>query len=382
MQFITTGNRIMTENFSVGLFYTITFLNGNILACSCNGIGENFVSFLCTEPIMQFILDISTAETIDTIELYGGGAGTMNYNELENKPSINGEPLVGNLTTTDLHIRAVPAIDTTDNNKVLTASYNGGVTSYSWQTVETGTTNYNDLTNKPEINGHVLSGNQLPSQLGLATSSQGALADTAVQPATLASYQPLIDSSHKLDPALIATDTNNRFATDTQLNQIETNKTNISSVCDYGGKNIFEPTITSGTYYGLTVTVNADNTITINNSTALEESKYIVLGTATPKQAGTYTFDGTPSGITTETGGYMRIEQGSSGVSQVLTPVDIDLNNTQAFNVYLRVLAGKTYDNVTLKPLLCLKSLYQASSTYEPYAPSNRELYEMIKALQ
>lgn len=228
MQFITTGNRIMTENFTVGLFYTITFLNGNILACSCNGIGDNFVSFLCVEPTMQFILDLSTAETVDTIELYGGGAGTMNYNELNNKPTINGETLVGNLTTTDLHIRAVPAIDTTDNNKVLTASYVGGVTSYSWQTVSSGTTNYNDLTNKPEINGHVLSGNQLSSQLGLATSSQGALADTAVQPATLASYQPLIDSSHKLDPALIATDTNNRFATDTQLNQIATNTTNIS----------------------------------------------------------------------------------------------------------------------------------------------------------
>ena len=228
MQFITTGNRIITENFTVGLFYTITFLNGNILACSCNGIGDNFVSFLCVEPTMQFILDLSTAETVDTIELYGGGAGTMNYNELENKPTINGETLVGNLTTTDLHIRAVPPIDTTDNNKVLTASYAGGVTSYSWQTIPTGTTNYNDLTNKPEINGHVLSGNQLSSQLGLASAAQGALADTAVQPATLASYQPLIDNSHKLDPALIATDTNNRFATDTQLNQITTNQNNIS----------------------------------------------------------------------------------------------------------------------------------------------------------
>lgn len=229
MQFITTGNRIMTENFTVGLFYTITFLNGNILACSCNGIGDNFVSFLCTEPTMQFILELSTAETVDTIELYGGGAGTMNYNELENKPSINGETLVGNLTTTDLHIRAVPPIDTTDNNKVLTASYAGGVTSYSWQTIPTETTNYNDLTNKPEINGHVLSGNQLSSQLGLASAAQGALADTAVQPATLASYQPLIDNSHKLSSDLVDDSGHtNKFATQTQLDQIETNKNNIS----------------------------------------------------------------------------------------------------------------------------------------------------------
>lgn len=262
MQFITSGNRIMTENFTVGLFYTITFLNGNILACSCNGIGDNFVSFLCVEPTMQFILDLSTAETVDTIELYGGGAGTMNYNELDNKPSINGETLVGNLTTTDLHIRAVPTIDTTDNNKVLTASYVGGVTSYSWQTVSTGTTNYQDLTNKPEINGHVLSGNQLSSQLGLASAAQGALADTAVQPAALASYQPLIDNSNKLDPALVATDTNNRFATDTQLNQITTNQNNILSIesiyAQYAikqGKNLINSGSGSGTRW-IDISVN------------------------------------------------------------------------------------------------------------------------------
>lgn len=168
MQFITTGNRIMTENFTVGLFYTITFNNENILACACNGVGDNFVSFLCVEPYMQFILDLSTAETIDTIELYGGGAGTMNYNE---------------------------------------------------------------LTNKPEINGHVLSGNQLPSQLGLATAAQGELANTAVQPADLASYQTLIDSDHKL-PSDLIDDTlqTNKFATQSQLDQIATNAANISSL--------------------------------------------------------------------------------------------------------------------------------------------------------
>lgn len=34
-----------------------------------------------------------------------------------------------------------------------------------------GTTNYNSLTNKPQINGHTLSGNQTAAQLGLAASS-------------------------------------------------------------------------------------------------------------------------------------------------------------------------------------------------------------------
>ena len=45
-----------------------------------------------------------------------------------------------------------------------------------------GTDNYNELLNKPQINGTTLSGNKSSSDLGLATSAQGALADTALQP--------------------------------------------------------------------------------------------------------------------------------------------------------------------------------------------------------
>ena len=38
------------------------------------------------------------------IEVSGGGEGTSNYNDLTNKPSINNVPLVGNLRTVDLKL--------------------------------------------------------------------------------------------------------------------------------------------------------------------------------------------------------------------------------------------------------------------------------------
>lgn len=77
--------------------------------------------------------------------------GTSDYSQLSNKPSINNVTLSGNKTTSDLGIAEVPSIGSSDDGKVLTASYVGGTTSYSWQTasgggsglqVETDGTNY------------------------------------------------------------------------------------------------------------------------------------------------------------------------------------------------------------------------------------------------
>lgn len=365
MQFITTGNRIAVENFVLGDLYTITFTSGRYINSACIGIGENFVSFQRNEPELLFTLNMETAELVISIDLYAGGTGTNNYNELSNKPQIGGVELVGNKSLSDLGIQA-------------------------------------EITEESPLSSSLVSGlgsAAAADSSDFATAAQGALAETAIQSAgtgltkdgttlnhsnsvtaqTSASFSSItFDAQGHITGSTAATTAQlnaiNSGITSTDVAQIETNKTNILSVADYGAKNIFNPTITSGTYYGLDITVNADKTITINNTTPLSESKYIILGTAIPTLAGTYTFDGTPSGITVDTGGYMRIEQGSAGVSQILTPVDITLNTSQTYTVFLRILAGKTYSNVTLKPLLCLKSLYEASPTYQPYAMSNAEL--------
>lgn len=60
-------------------------------------------------------------------DLEGGSGGTTDYNNLDNKPSINGVTLVGNKTTEDLGIE--------------------------------GVTDYDELENKPTINGVELEGN-------------------------------------------------------------------------------------------------------------------------------------------------------------------------------------------------------------------------------
>ena len=175
MEFITTGNRIAVENFTLGDLYTITFESGIYINSACIGIGENFVSFQRNEPELLFTLTMETAELVRSLDYYAGGTGTYNYTDLTNKPQINSVELVGNKSLSDLGIQA---------------------TISDLDTIRSG----------------------------------AAAGATAVQPAALDDYQAKIDSSNKLDADLVDdTTATHKFATAEQLAQIGTNENNILS---------------------------------------------------------------------------------------------------------------------------------------------------------
>lgn len=137
-------------------------------------------------------------------DICGGGGGTSDYSQLTNKPSINSVTLSGNKTSADLGLQDAIQIDTmptasaTYVGKIVqfigttTASYthgyyyecinNGGT--YSWTQLNVqpssggGTSDYTDLTNKPQINGVTLTGNKSTSDLGITASEVGAIPST------------------------------------------------------------------------------------------------------------------------------------------------------------------------------------------------------------
>lgn len=130
-----------------------------------------------------------------------GGGGTSNYNQLTNKPSINGVTLTGNKTTSDLGIDKtavglgnVPNVSTNDQTPTFTeASTRNNIASGEKLSVIFGkiqkffndlktvafSGSYTDLSNKPQVNGVELSGNKTASQLGMANSNtfQGTIAE-------------------------------------------------------------------------------------------------------------------------------------------------------------------------------------------------------------
>lgn len=196
MIFVKDGQRIATENFVSGKVYNILFKNDVNTNMMCTSIGSDCVIFQGQAPLGLFTLTIQNADTVDTIE--EAQAGTTNYNNLINKPSINSVDLIGNKTSAELLIREVPTITSSDYDKVLTANNDG---TYNWQSIPQGTMDYTDLTNKPQINSVELSGNKSLSDLGI----QAAL------------------SSSQLDAV-------NSGITSEDVTQIGTNENNISTL--------------------------------------------------------------------------------------------------------------------------------------------------------
>ncbi len=217
MQFVVPGQRIATENFTTGKLYSILFKTDTQVNLMCISIGADCVVFQGEVPFNLFTLTMQNADTIDSIE--PTQLGTNNYNNLINKPQINGVDLIGNKTTAALGIRDVPAAIEADNGKVLTADSLG---SYSWQPLPEGTTDYTDLSNKPQINNVTLIGNISLSDIGAAAAAD--LEDYATNASLvsgLASKQDLLTTTQMTAV--------NSGITSTDVAQIETNKNNILS---------------------------------------------------------------------------------------------------------------------------------------------------------
>ena len=168
-------------------------------------------------------------------------------------------------------------------------------------------------------------------------------------------------------------DAMNSTATQAKIAQIQTNKNNILYNTMYGVKNLLN--IPDGTYTvtGLTVVAtNGELTFTSTNATA----HAIVVGTFNLK-AGTYVLSDRAGG---GKGFDIRLLVDGENVTLTVKTATFTLSEDKIAEI--RVYSYATISNQTIKPMLCLKSLYDADTSYQPYAPSNAELYAMIQALQ
>lgn len=150
---------------------------------------------------------------------------------------------------------------------------------------------------------------------------------------------------------------------------------------DGGAKNIFKNTAVSKTYHGVTFTVNEDGTVTLSG-TAVSVVGVLEIGTVTPP-AGSYIVSGCPAGGSwaPSTNKY-RIRVAKNGVwlgDETGTGYTVAVNGSDVINLQINSGVGVDTAGLVFKPMICTAADYAISPAFVPYAPTNRELYNMIR---
>jgi hypothetical protein len=210
----------------------------------------------------------------------------------------------------------------------------------------------------------------------------------------IAAKQDTIDSSHKLSSDLVD-DTNNthKFATAAQLRQIGTSKNNISLLAiKGGGYNFAKIGTNSYTGYGLTLTVD-NGVVTVSGTATGNFSLYLSgaitdeltadskLSSQLPTQIA---FTGAPDTETINRMIFSLYNDSTWVYSGSTKDLYHDLSGKTYNNwlIYIPIVSGKVY-NGTWRPMIIDKTVYDNGFTdFQPYAPSNAELYAMIQELQ
>lgn len=162
----------------------------------------------------------------------------------------------------------------------------------------------------------------------------------------------------------------------------------VTYAIDTGVKNIFETTATDYSTRNCDFTVNSDGSFGVHTTAATDAaSNTFMIGAFTPKETAQYVI--TTGLSSAATGGdssstfclQMRTGDGSAQgsivarIAQTWTGT-LEANTTYHLRFYFA--SGQTISEVC-QPMV--KKAIIKSTTWEPYAPTNRELYEMILAL-
>lgn len=218
----------------------------------------------------------------------GGGGGVTDYDDLTNRPKVNGTTLSEDKTGTQLGLQ----------NIVLSSALSiGGQTvtevEEALQALNEkigGTDDYLDLQNKPKVNGNTLVGNKTGSQLGLQNTvlasalTIGGQTITEVEPALRALNEKggghiIVDEEGTTYPARA----NLKFVNCTVTDDSTNDTTIIEAEGGGGVKKYTKPVITVGTY-------TYDGTTQAPTITGFDANVMTLTGTYEATNAGSYTF--------------------------------------------------------------------------------------------
>lgn len=169
----------------------------------------------------------------------------------------------------------------------------------------------------------------------------------------------------------------------------------LAELIDGGAKNVIQVGYGSGTPRTISVTQNADGSLTLNGTSSSSSNTILINdlssvtngsfdGQKNPfPQNGKYILRGTKqSNIRVQLIGYNNSSD-YSVLSQSSDDQEVEIDGTWLYYTFRVWITGSaSFDNYTLYPMCCSKAAWDISQAYQPYRPSYAELYEMVKALQ
>lgn len=266
-----------------------------------------------------------------------------------------------------------------------------------------GTSDYTELDNKPQINSVTLSGNKSASDLGLAAASD--LTNKADKATTLAGYG-ITDAKIVSGTITLGSQSITPLTQHQDLSGIEDA---LATVIDGGAKNLIPfdleamktgnssagytwsgnvCTISDGSSLNIVITVGADGVITATGSKPATSSglnfRIVPAAEAYDLPLGDYVLSGCPAGGSSATYQLRALINNSSVFAQD-TGAGASFTTTAATMERIEIAFGTSAIsnmNLTFKPMISAKALYDASDKYVPYVPSMQELYQRILALE
>lgn len=160
----------------------------------------------------------------------------------------------------------------------------------------------------------------------------------------------------------------------TKVEQIETNKTNISinkneliELVDSGDKNIIDNSIVDGSQAGgVTATVSTDKQVTLSGSTSSSDAVFAI-STNVSIPAGTYIGSGCPTGGATDKYRIDYIINDSTVYRDTGSGVEFTVADGDVIRSQIAVYRGNTAPSAAFAPMVCLKSAYTVSPSYQPH---------------
>lgn len=330
--------------------------------------GDNTALTLGLEPAITYV-------GVDSMFYDGSGNfDYVSYNEVTDKPSINSHVISGNMSDSDLDINYenlnyLPMI----NNVTLTGDktaddlglqdkiiypedstlFLDGEGNFSTPNYFSG--DYDDLTDKPEINGVTLSGNQTGNDLELTSGPISSGSGTSVNFTSEGTYN-LLKCEVEFEPVQDLHGYSKPWAGGAGKNILPLDITTIKSINTAGTWNDNEYEINDVTY---TIQTDNDNNIIgiLANGTASANADISIVTLFNPTED--VYFNGCPAGGSASTYQfYISGRRGDYGSGSYLT-------TGESGRPYLRIFSGYTALNVLFKPMIRSQTI--ADDTFEPY---------------